>query len=498
MVLARYRERPRRPDPTFGPDAQTLRPNPPARASGRPARWALALAGLGAVALGAVVFYASRPRLTATASPSISAVPAAPAPAEPHVVDASGQIEPPHIAPPTILPPPTLESPVGMDPRDAETASRLANQLREGRTPSESDLDSIDELLQRQPGQTTLVQLAEATYLSLAQRRAQASRPSAAIPLLERAARIVPSSYSIALSLAQGHVDASQWPAAEESCRTAARLKPEAPEAHFLLGFILMRQDRDREAAEALQASLDRRDDPQTRALLAQIEHTRDSQKGMAEQRLIHFHVRYDGDTHDVLGREVLRVLDRHYVTLVETFRHQLETVVPVVLYTNRGYYDATGAPAWSGGAYSHLDGRIALPIGGVGAQLPSDAERALLHELAHAFIHDMGGEAVPREIHEGLAQFVEGERCEGGRFTQNDLRAVANGPGGDVRAFYLMSLCFVESLHGQRGQSGLNDLLESLRETRSPEKSFERVYGRTFSASLAEWQASMKQRYAN
>ena len=43
----------------------------------------------------------------------------------------------------------------------------------------------------------------------------------------------------------------------------------------------------------------------------------------MTEQQLAHFHVRYDGAAHEGVGREILRVLERHYATLSGTLDHQ-------------------------------------------------------------------------------------------------------------------------------------------------------------------------------
>jgi len=53
-------------------------------------------------------------------------------------------------------------------------------------------------------------------------------------------------------------------------------------------------------------------------------------------------------EAHEAVGREILRVLDRHYATLVRTFGHQPAAPIPVILLSSQSYYDATGAPFWS------------------------------------------------------------------------------------------------------------------------------------------------------
>lgn len=384
-----------------------------------------------------------------------------------------------------------------MGSEDANVEARLVAAVQARRIDVPRDLDAMEDLLARHPGSANLERLAEALFVRAAELHKQPPPATAAMEILERATLALSSSFVVRFSLAQLETEASLWPKAERSASIAVSLNPSAPEPLALLGYLLMRQDRDREALEALQASLELREDARTRALLEQVTRSLAAQKGMTEQRLSHFHVRYDGDTLEAVGREVLRALERHYVTLVLTFSHELETTVPVILYTNRSYYDATGAPAWSGGAYSHLDGRISLPIGGVTGGLPVDADRALIHELAHAFVHDMGGPAVPREIHEGIAQLLEGEKCEGARPSQ-DLQIVAAGGRNDVGGFYLAALCFAEDLHRQRGQAGLNDLLHEIRSTRNIDQAFDRVYGRTYSASVAAWRADMRRRHSS
>ena len=72
---------------------------------------------------------------------------------------------------------------------------------------------------------------------------------------------------------------------------------------------------------------------------------------------------------------------------------------IPVILFTREGYYDASGAPAWSGGVYDGIDGRIRIPIGGLTASLTPDMDETLIHELTHAFVADRTRGVAPREV---------------------------------------------------------------------------------------------------
>ena len=122
--------------------------------------------------------------------------------------------------------------------------------------------------------------------------------------------------------------------------------------------------------------------------------------------------MRYDGEAHEDVGREILRQLERHRATLSapSTTSPASHSGDPVL---SESYYDATGAPAWAGGHYDRFDGRIRIPIGGLTAALTPDIDGTLVHELTHAFVAERSRGLAPREVHEGLAQFMEGKRLE-------------------------------------------------------------------------------------
>jgi hypothetical protein len=215
----------------------------------------------------------------------------------------------------------------------------------------------------------------------------------------------------------------------------------------------------------------------------------------MTEQRLSHFNVRYDGDAHEDVGREILRALERHYATLARVMDYEPTTTIPVILFTREGYYNANGAPAWSGGNYDHIDGRIRIPIGGLTSRLTPDMESTLLHELTHAFINERTRGACPRLIHEGLAQYMEGKRLDT-ELTPQMAAAVADQNVGQVYAFYLGALSFVEYLITNRGMGGMNDLLRAMGETGKVDEAFRQVHGQTFNEALKGWQERIGRRY--
>jgi hypothetical protein len=228
---------------------------------------------------------------------------------------------------------------------------------------------------------------------------------------------------------------------------------------------------------EVLEASLAGLDDPATREMLAHIQKGMRDERGMSEKQLAHFNVRYDGGEHEDVGREILRALDRHYATLTTVFDHQPAAPIPVILFAQEAYYDAAGAPRWSGGVFNHFDGRIRIPIGGLSSSLDPGMDNVLLHEVTHAFIADVSRGTAPRDVQEGMAQYMEGKRIAS-VLSQDHLRALADGRIRGVDGFYFQALAFVEYLMGQRGQGGMNDLIRAMGQTGNVDEAFRQVYG--------------------
>jgi tetratricopeptide (TPR) repeat protein len=345
-----------------------------------------------------------------------------------------------------------------------------------------SDAEAVLGLLSRYPREKGLIPLAEAVLISAADSQRRSRKLVEAADLLRRAVAIRPDSRAARASLLNVLLEASDWTAAEAAARDLITLAPGDASASRGLGFALMRQDRNREAAEALRTSLEAEDDPATRQMLAHVEKGMRDERGMSEKQIAHFHVRYDGDAHEDVGREMLRALDRHFSTLTGVFDHRPAAPIPVILFSQQAYYDASGAPAWSGGVFNHLDGRIRIPIGGLTSSLTPDIDNVLAHEVTHAFIADISRGVCPRDIHEGLAQYMEGKRIASA-LDPAQLRALADGRVPGVQGFYLGALAFVEHLMGQRGQGGMNDLLRAMGETGNADAAFRQVYGQDHKA---------------
>jgi hypothetical protein len=378
---------------------------------------------------------------------------------------------------------------------DRQVAARLAQRLRAQAPLSADDVRQAEDLYARYPAPAR--DLLEGVLIGAAVSQRRARRPDTAAALLERARAVAPDSPRSLEALLDLRVESGDWTAAEAAARELLALRPADAAAARGLAYALVRQDRSREAADALAAFLDATPDPQARSLLERIRRDQAPEATLDEARLAHFHVRYDGDAHEDVGREILRVADRHYATLVRTFDHQPASPIPVILLSKESYYDATGAPAWSGGRYDSFDGRVRIPIRGLTAALVADLDDTLLHELTHAFVSDISRGVAPREIHEGIAQLMEGKRAEMPA-GEAGLRALADGRLQGVTGYYLSALAFVEYLVAQRGQGGINDLLRAMAETGRSDEAFQRVYGQDLNGLRRDWAVRLRQRYGS
>jgi len=379
--------------------------------------------------------------------------------------------------------------------KDRDAAAALAARIDARLPVGPGDLRVAEDLFARYPEQAR--GLLESALVASAVQERGARRYTEATALLERAVAISPQSVDVRRGILAVRTDAADWLGVEAAARALLGLVPDDGAASRSLAYALVRQDRTREAMETLAAYLDGRADPEAAALLDRLRRERSAEGGFEEQRLAHFHVRYDGDAHEDVGREILRVLDRHYASLRTAFDHEPRAPIPVILFSSRSYYDATGAPAWSGGEFDHYDGRIRVPIGGLTVSLTPDLEETLLHEVTHAFVTDLSAGLAPREIQEGLAQWTEGKRSAvvlGDR----GLQALADGRIQGVTAFYLASLVLVEDLVAQRGRSGLNDLLAAMARTGSVDGAFQDVYGRTYASLQADTLSRLRQRHGS
>jgi len=405
----------------------------------------------------------------------------------------AAELPPPTMA--TALAPPPEAVPIpatGMPDEDRAKFEALAHHQP---NVSVADVTAAERLYARYP--TEVQRLLETTLLNAAEGERRLNRHRDAAALLRRAVELQTTAAWPCVALMRVLSEAGDWAGAEAAARAAIAREPRNGDAWHGLGYALVRQDRNTEAADALRTALEIRPDWNSQALLDRVAKGMADERGMTERNLSHFHVRYDGEEHEDIGREILRALERHYATLASALDYQPQVTIPVILFSSQGYYSASGAPAWSGGVYDSLDGRIRVPIQGLTRSLTPEMDHTLLHELTHAFVADRSRGVAPRDIQEGLAQYMEGERVTT-RLTPEQLTMFADGRAGGVMGFYLYALSFAEYLIANRGMGGMNDLVRAMGETGSVDEAFKQVHGQDYRATKQAWFQRLHQQHGS
>jgi hypothetical protein len=380
------------------------------------------------------------------------------------------------------------------DEAEARAAGLLARKLTTRARIDADDIASAERLHAAHPEAAR--DLLTAVLAAAAGQERAARRYDAAAGLLERALVADPSALRVRRALLTVRVEQANWQAVESVALDLERSGDADSDSIGALAYALVRLDRSSEAIDTLTRYLQRHDDPQVAGLLARLRRDSSVETTLRQQTLAHFHLRYDGEAHEDVGREVLRVLDRHYATLARTFDHEPASPIPVILLSREAYYDGTGAPAWSGGRYDTFDGRVRIPIGGLTVSLTPDLDATVLHELTHAFVTDISRGLAPRELQEGLAQMMEGRRLSD--LGDETVRALADGRLGGVHGYYLYALAFAEDLVAQRGQGGINDVLAAMARTGNPDAAFREVYGRDYQSALSDALTRLRARHGS
>jgi tetratricopeptide (TPR) repeat protein len=432
-------------------------------------------------------------------APAIAGEPAA---ARPRTMDVvAADVPPPSLALPSAPPLRDLQlDPNQVPDKDRANADALVRKLANPSSLTAADVQMAEDLLGRHPAEPAFRDLLEAVLLGATDRHLRQRQFAQAIAYLQRAKEIQPTSTKPALALMQVYLETNNWTGAEAEARAAIALNARSFDAWQGLGYALMRQDRNRDAVDALRTALDIRDDSNVRALMERIQKGMADERGMAERRVSHFSVRYDGAEHEAVGREIVRALERHYATLVTALDYEPANTITVILFTNEGYYNASGAPRWSGGVFDLLDGRIRVPVGGLNASLTPDMDQTLIHELTHAFVADRTRGVSPedmRVIQEGFAQYMEGKRIES-VLSRTQLTQLADGRVGGVYGFYFGALAFVEYLIANRGLGGMNELIKVIGETGSVDEGFRQVHGTTLRGAEQAWEQRFRQQHGS
>ncbi|MEZ5398324.1 MAG: tetratricopeptide repeat protein [Bryobacteraceae bacterium] len=242
------------------------------------------------------------------------------------------------------------------------------------------------------------------------------------------------------------------------------------PDLLALAGLAAYKADRVKEAAQYLAASLAAHDDPRVRALLDQVRQESAGDRSTEQLTGIRFQFRYD--TKEVTpanARALVQVLDSEFTRVAEQLGCRAEERITAVIQSREAYLRTTGAAEWSAGLY---DGRIRVAM--LEPTPGTETRRAFSHEIVHACLARTG--QWPAWLHEGLAQYLSGDRpgaAERGIVREmaraRALPALEQMSGGwsrlsaqHAQAAYAAALVAADQMYARLGVAGVRSLLQS------------------------------------
>jgi hypothetical protein len=217
----------------------------------------------------------------------------------------------------------------------------------------------------------------------------------------------VPDDPMILMNVAYLHLKRSEYKASLEYLERARRVAPDDPEVAKLEGWAYYGMVKLDQAVAEWKRALAMGPDPEVQAALMKAERDRREEQSYRENESVHFTLHYDGNSEPELAREILRALEMHFGAIESELNYTPPDSIGVVLYTQQAFADITRAPSWVGALN---DGRIRVPVQGLTSLTP-DLSRILKHELTHSFVQQKTHSLAPIWLHEGIAQWVEGQR---------------------------------------------------------------------------------------
>ena len=263
------------------------------------------------------------------------------------------------------------------------------------------------------------------------------------------------------------------------------------PDVRLLLAHLYDRRDEPARAVVHLRAVLEREPAHETaRRLLGKVEREQRAEAGFQRDVTRRFVVKYRDALDPEARRAIVGLLESAAERVGRMLAYAPHERTTVVLYERHEFQDVTRAHTWATGLF---DGKIRLPVGRVrppGREL----ERLIVHEYAHAVIHDLSRGRAPRWLHEGLAQILEGaapdpmlQVPEG--LTLAGVEALAAEPDPlRARAGYDIALWIVRDLVDRGGIESLRELLARLGSGETIAEAMPRVYGLRLTELESQW----------
>jgi tetratricopeptide (TPR) repeat protein len=315
-------------------------------------------------------------------------------------------------------------------------------------------------------------------------------RPDEAMLLFRQGLRQSPDTPALLRGLGLAAVHAGRAEEALVPLEAATRTDSDA-EVRLLLAHLYDRRDDAPRALEHLRAVLDAEPGHEAaRRLLDKVEREARAEAGFHREVTPHFVVKWratgDADARRTLLAGLTTARERVVAQLGEAPRER----VTVILYDAAQFHEVARVHGWVTGLF---DGKIRLPAGGA---LPPrrELERILVHEYAHATIHDLARGRAPRWLHEGLAQALEGATPDPmlrvpGRPTLAGLEELlGDADPGRARTGYEVALWVVQDLLDRGGTPAMRRLMARLGGGETIAAAVPAVYGLPLSELEHQW----------
>jgi tetratricopeptide (TPR) repeat protein len=315
-------------------------------------------------------------------------------------------------------------------------------------------------------------------------------RPEEAMLLFRRGLRQSPDAPTLLRGLGLAAVHAGRTEEALAPLEEAARTDTDA-EVRVLLAHLYDRRDDAGRALEHLRTVLGT--DPAheaARRLLDKVEREARAEAGFQREITPHFVVKWRAAVDADSRRAVLAGLDTARQRVVAQLGEAPRERVTVILYDTAQFQAVARVHGWVTGLF---DGKIRLPVGGA---LPPrrELERILVHEYAHAAIHDLTRGRAPRWLHEGLAQALEGAAPDPmlrvpGRPTLLGVEALlGDADPSRARAGYDVALWVVQDLLDRGGVPAARRLMLRLARGEAIATAVPAVYGLSLAELEHQW----------
>ena len=236
----------------------------------------------------------------------------------------------------------------------------------------------------------------------LGDRLANQDLPGAAT-LLKNSLAISPNEFSLMVRLGAVYLRLNEFKPAQQILRTAFQISPGSLVVNELLGMAEYYLSNNQLAIARWETALKISPQAPVAGLLEKVKKEEVVEKDFKFRHSAHFELSSDGKVvGSNLAKSVLDDLEQDYADFRVTFSVAPPGQIPVLLYPDQEFQQATNAPHDISGLN---DGKIRIPVRGLTEVTPA-LEIVLKHELAHSFIQLKSQGHAPHWVHEGMAQY--------------------------------------------------------------------------------------------